>query len=141
MFANLVFRLRVTLPHFEFPSTGNVTVSFVMSPAWERSSVEHINVWNIYTTYAIYEIYVIYTRAIYTILSQVALVLKIKDHGAATVIREPESWRQKTHIKRQTLRDFCGLFSRNTKINVNDWTGRPKRKPADFTMLRISLRR
>ena len=66
-FANLVFRLRLTLPHFEFPSTGNVTVSFVMSPAWERSSVEHINVWNIYTTHTIYEIYVIQTGAIYTI--------------------------------------------------------------------------
>ena len=75
-----MFRLRLTLPHFEFPSTGNVTVSFVMSPAWERSSVEHINVWNIYT------IYVIQTGAIYTILSQVAPVLKIKDHGAATMI-------------------------------------------------------
>ena len=90
-----MFRLRLTLPHFEFPSTGNVTVSFVMSPAWERSSVEHINVWNIYTIYAIYTIYTIYavytiyviqTGAIYTILSQVALVLKIKDHGAATMI-------------------------------------------------------
>ena len=79
----------LTLPHFEFPSTGNVTVSFVMSPASERSSVEHINVWNIYTIYAIYTIYTIYviqTGAIYTILSQVALVLKIKDHGAATMI-------------------------------------------------------
>ena len=117
-----MFRLRLTLPHFEFPSTGNVTVSFVMSPAWERSSVEHINVWNIYTIYAIYTIYTIYaiytiytiyaiytiytiyaiytiytiyavytiyviqTGAIYTILSQVAPVLKIKDHGAATMI-------------------------------------------------------
>ena len=107
----------MTLPHFEFPSTGNVTVSFVMSPAWERSSVEHINVWNIYTIYAIYTIYTIYaiyriyticaiytiytiyavytiyviqTGAIYTILSQVAPVLKIKDHGAATMI-----WRAK----------------------------------------------
>ena len=82
-----MFRLRLTLPHFEFPSTGNVTVSFVMSPAWERSSVEHINVWNIYKIYAIY---VIQTGAIYTILSQVAPVLKIKDHGAATMI-----WRAK----------------------------------------------
>ena len=54
-----------------------------MSPAWERSSVEHINVWNIYKIYAIY---VIQTGAIYTILSQVAPVLKIKDHGAATMI-------------------------------------------------------